>query len=470
MKRLGFFVLMIMLVALVGAVSGQDMMGPEVTVSDQNVLDGTVTVDYVFSEGPGFIVIHADNGEGSFGAVIGNRLLSPGANYNVTVDIDATAATSTLYAMLHVDTGEAGVYEFGAVEGADGPVVIDGAPVSPPFAVSVINADDQFVEGSFTATSATIDVNGWLVIHADNDGAPGPVIGVAPLTAGINTDVTVELEGDVTSVLWPMLHVDTGVEGEYEFGTVEGADGPVVLNGVSVVAVGTNPTIKMNDQIVLNGDGMMMDDMMMLTATADFALSEGPGFIVIHADNEGAPGPVAGFAPVAAGANYDVVIELDSEMVTPVLWPMLHVDTGVEGEYEFGTVEGADGPVVVDEQVVVFPINAAPAIDYNTTIDGDVITVSSALIDAPGWLVIHADNDGAPGAVIGVAPLTPGLNSAVAITVDTDGLTETVFPMLHYDTGEAGVYEFGTVEGADAPVFVGGNVVVGPSTPEAMME
>jgi len=34
--------------------------------------------------------------------------------------------------------------------------------------------------------------------------------------------------------------------------------------------------------------------------------------------------------------------------------------------------------------------------------------------------------------------------------------------MLHYDTGEAGVYEFNTVEGADGPVRVGDAVIVGP--------
>jgi hypothetical protein len=34
--------------------------------------------------------------------------------------------------------------------------------------------------------------------------------------------------------------------------------------------------------------------------------------------------------------------------------------------------------------------------------------------------------------------------------------------MLHYDTGEAGVYEFGTVEGVDGPVVFGGGPVVGP--------
>jgi plastocyanin len=37
---------------------------------------------------------------------------------------------------------------------------------------------------------------------------------------------------------------------------------------------------------------------------------------------------------------------------------MLHVDTGEVGTYEFGTVEGADTPVTVDGEVLVFPIDA----------------------------------------------------------------------------------------------------------------
>ncbi|MEQ9027421.1 MAG: hypothetical protein RLP44_01800, partial [Aggregatilineales bacterium] len=294
---------------------------------------------------------------------------------------------------------------------------------------------------------------------------PGPVLGATQIAAGINMDVTVELdEAGMTDILWPMLHVDTGVEGEYEFGTVEGADGPVRINDtVAVSSVSTVPAVRMADQVVLHGDGM--DMMMAPTATAASVLSEGLGWLVIHSDNDGSPGPVAGFAPVQAGLNTNVTIELDPEVATPVLWPMLHVDTGVEGEYEFGTVEGADGPVRVNDAVLTFPINAAPSIVYDIHFDDDgTLIVSQAIIDAPGWLVIHADNGGSPGPVLGAAPLTPGVNTHIAITLDGD-VTDTLFPMLHYDTGEAGVYEFGTVDGADLPVSIGGNVVVGPATP-----
>lgn len=349
MKYRILFVIALML-SLVSAAMAQDMT-PSVTVSDQLSLDGTVTVDSVTAAEDGWIVIHTDNGEGAPGPVIGQAHVSMGENTDVTVDIDATMATPTLFAMLHVDTGEAGVYEFGQVEGADGPVIVDDAPVTPPFNVELMHAYDQFVEDNTVTMNAVVpSQDGFVVVHADNgEGAPGPVLGFAPVSAGNNTDVAVELDGEITNVVFPMLHVDTGEAGVYEFGQVEGADGPVVVNeqvAVFPITVG-HPAMRVPDQMVTD------------TVTADSVLSDGPGWLVIHADNgEGAPGPVIGQAAVEDGTNVDVTVEVDPEGVTPTLFPMLHVDTGEVGTYEFGTVEGADTPVTVDGEVLVFPIDA----------------------------------------------------------------------------------------------------------------
>ncbi len=475
MKKLMISFAVLALLLAVAPIFAQDMMTPSVTVNDQLSLDGTVTIESVASTSPGWIVIHADNGEGAPGAVIGQSQVNQGMSQNVSVAIDTSAATATLFAMLHEDTGELGVYEFGMVEGADGPVSVDGAVVTPPFNVELVRAYDQFVaeDGTINIASVTTQQNGFVVVHADNgEGAPGPVIGFAPVTAGQNTDVAVELDSEgVTDVVFPMLHVDTGEAGTYEFGQVEGADGPVVIDGnvaTFPITVGT-PAMRVPDQIVIGSDATMdMNPNPSLTATQ--VLSEGPGWLVVHADGGGQPGAVLGFAAVEDGTNTNVVVELDSEGVTPVLYPMLHVDTGEMGAYEFGEVEGADGPVMVDDSVLTFPINAAPSITYEGSLDGNTLTVANAVIDVAGWLVIHADNGGTPGAVLGYAPLVPGANHDVTVTLDEAGMTETVFPMLHYDTGELGVYEFGQVEGADGPVIVDGNVVTGPLTPMSMME
>jgi hypothetical protein len=53
------------------------------------------------------------------------------------------------------------------------------------------------------------------------------------------------------------------------------------------------------------------------------------------------------------------------------------------------------------------------------------------------------------------------VNGTVTIELG-EGATEQLFPMLHYDSNNNGVYEFDGQNGLDGPVFVGGNVVVGP--------
>lgn len=460
MKRIPYFVYAILLMSVWILPSAAQMMEePSVEVVDQVVTDGLVNIFHIYSDGPGFIVIHADNDD-SFGPVIGYSPVFDGSNFHIEVPIDASAATSVLYAMLHSDTGEVGVYEFGSVEGADGPVANDDGPIAPAMNVDVILAQDQFVvDNTVTIASVTAQADGWLVIHADNgEGSFGGVLGAAQVSAGTNTDVTVTLEGDVTDTLWPMLHVDTGTEGEYEFGSVEGADGPVAVNGsVAVTSFATVPAMRVASQIVED------------TVVADSVLAEVDGWLVIHTEADGGPGPVAGFAPVSAGMNTDVVVEVDASMVTSRLFPMLHVDTGTTDEYEFGAVEGADGPVRVNDAVLVFPVNTAPAM----VIEDQPITeammgieahifVKEVLIDAPGWLVIHSSVDGSPGPVIGVSPVAPGLSHNVVVEIDEMEAGDQVFPMLHYDTGVEGEYEFGTVDGADGPVRVDDQVVVGP--------
>jgi hypothetical protein len=463
MKFKGFTLVFVvaLLAILAVSVSAQDMAAPTVTVVDQISLNATVDVASVWSEGPGWVVIHNSEGPG-----IGQAAVAAGWTYNLRIPITTPDATSTLSAMLHVDDGEVGTYEFGTVEGADAPVLVGDAPVNPTFVAQIIHAHDQFiVDNQYTTTSVTIDVPGWLVIHADDNGTFGGVLGQTQIPAGTTAGVVVDLPEDRTEVIWPMLHVDTGTEGEYEFGTVEGADSPVVVNGtVASLPVWTVPHLRVNDQIAVLGDGMEAGAAAP-SIVVDSVLSEGPGIVVIHANDNGNAGTILGAAFVPEGLGHGptgVTIELDpSAGITPIVWPMLHTDGGDIGTYVDNEV---DPPVSVADGVVTFTSNAAPALVMadQAAVDG-TITIKNALIDAPGWLALHSDNEGAPGPVVATAQLHRGANWNVKLTLpEGTAAGTTFFPMLHYDTGEAGVYEFGTVEGADAPVFVGGNVIVAP--------
>jgi predicted lipoprotein with Yx(FWY)xxD motif len=108
------------------------------------------------------------------------------------------------------------------------------------------------------------------------------------------------------------------------------------------------------------------------TVTIESVTSAAAGWLVVHAQADGGPGPVLGFAPVGAGENSDVVVEIDPAGATEILYAMLHVDAGNAGEYEF------PGPDV-------------PATDAG----GNVVTPSFALTGgaASGSMLLLAESD-----------------------------------------------------------------------------
>ncbi len=125
-------VLGLILVLAMALVVGAQTVTPSVSVSDQAVQDGMVMIDEVVAAQDGWLVIHAQK-DGGIGPVIGYAAVTAGSNTYLMVEIDPMGATETLYAMLHIDEGVKGTYEF---PGADGPAKVDGKPVTPPFMVT----------------------------------------------------------------------------------------------------------------------------------------------------------------------------------------------------------------------------------------------------------------------------------------------------------------------------------------------
>ena len=212
-----------------------------------------------------------------------------------------------------------------------------------------LEVEDQDLTADNTVTIPLVESegDGWLVIHSDNGGAPGPVIGFAAVSAGSNEDLAVTIDpAGGTDTVHAMLHVDEGIAGVYEF---PGPDAPARDAGDNIVmapfALGGLPddAVSVVDQLASDANTVVVPA---VRASAD-------GWIVIHSDNNGAPGPVAGFAPVTAGANHNIAVELDPAVATETLHAMLHVDAGVAGEYEF---PGDDGPVMdAGGSVVMLP-------------------------------------------------------------------------------------------------------------------
>ncbi len=213
-----------------------------------------------------------------------------------------------------------------------------------------VEISDQAIEhGAVTVAKVNAAVDGWLVIHIEADGKPGPVIGYVQVPAGESTDVKVTIDPAMaTAKMFAMLHVDEGVKGTYEF---PGADAPV-KDGDMIVMQAFNqaeammmsvPAVVANEQSIVDG-----------TVTVASAYMEVPGWLVIHIEADGKPGPVIGYVALPAGESKDIKVTIDAAQATPKLFAMLHIDAGVAGTYEF---PGADAPVKDGEMIVMVPFN-----------------------------------------------------------------------------------------------------------------
>lgn len=213
---------------------------------------------------------------------------------------------------------------------------------------SVEIGDQAIEDGTVTVAKVNAAVDGWLVIHIEADGKPGPVIGYAQVPAGESKDVKVTIDPAMaTAKMFAMLHVDEGVKGTYEF---PGADAPVkdgemiVMQAFNQVeAMMSTPAVVANEQSVVDG-----------TVTIASAYMSVPGWLVIHIEADGKPGPVIGYVALPAGESKDIKVTIDTAQATPKLFAMLHIDAGVAGTYEF---PGDDAPVKDGEMIIMVPFN-----------------------------------------------------------------------------------------------------------------
>lgn len=140
----------------------------------------------------------------------------------------------------------------------------------------------------------------------------------------------------------------------------------MVLAVPAAFAQMTTPTVEVNDQPIKNG-----------TVTIARVVATEPGWIVIHADKDGKPGPILGKTQVQAGENLNVVVTIDEAKATPRLHAMLHVDRGVAGTFEFPG--GADVPVKVGDKIVNVPFNVVSIVPTTGGVSYPLIPVLLAI-------------------------------------------------------------------------------------------
>ncbi|MDM8528878.1 hypothetical protein QUF58_11815 [Anaerolineales bacterium HSG24] len=188
---------------------------PSVTVTEQVITDGSVTVASVVSLGAGWIVIHADEA-GTPGAVIGQAAVVAGENSNVVVTIDATAATDTLYAILHEDVGTEGTYE----ADVDVPVMVDEVTVT----------------SSFTVTAETATTEGEAETTTEGEAETATTEGEAETATTEGEAETATTEGEAETVTTEGEAETATTEGEAETATTEGEAETVATEGEAETA------------------------------------------------------------------------------------------------------------------------------------------------------------------------------------------------------------------------------------------
>ncbi len=223
-------------------------MEPEVaslSVSTQVISQNMIEVDMIDIPNDGWIVVHADNGNN--GPVVPDIISEPkfveaGASQSIMVQIDASASITDgdqVWVMLHEDTGTEMQYEFDGNNDLDPPFIADGAPVMSPIDINsamIMSPDMDITNNTITIPQVTAAADGWLVVHNDN-GMGGivlpDIIGKTMVSKGVNTNVTIELDASMTyspgQLLFPMLHLDNGQIGVYEFDGNSQFDGPEIF-------------------------------------------------------------------------------------------------------------------------------------------------------------------------------------------------------------------------------------------------
>lgn len=210
------------------------------------------------------------------------------------------------------------------------------------------------------------------------------------------------------------------------------------------------------------------------------AVADAPAWVVIRDLNGGMLGAVLGHTGIPKGTSHTIAVDLNRDIVNgETLYAVLHDDGGQVGVFEF---PGGDMPVMasgggmgmVEKSFTVSTeAQAHPSITANAQSLSDlstVVVVAQALSVGPGWVTIHEDAAGSPGAVIGHTRVVSGSHSNVTVTLDRPALDgETLYAMLHVDAGVLGTYEF---PGVDVPAQDAGMdvmdpfvVSVGPGTP-----
>ena len=266
--------------------------------------NGLVRIERVYSLGPGWLLLHADD-DGAVGPLLGHIFLRAGLSENLSIPIPWREATPTLHAVLYEDDDRPNRLDY---PDGDLPILLNGQPLITSFAVSlppdVYVLDQPVVDGKITVERVVCDKPGWLVIYFDENDLPGRIIGSAPLNAGVNELIEIDLlESAVTDILHIRIHEDDEPVGQFTF---PNGDVPRLYQG------------RLPASFILrtNGGNYFLTTDQPLEETAvivPLVVTNTAAWVVIRDGEFQDTGDILGNTWLPAGISRDVRVELEAE-------------------------------------------------------------------------------------------------------------------------------------------------------------
>jgi len=341
---------------------------------------------------------------------------------------------------------------------------LDTTGVGPGANAIVVHAQDVNT-GQVIVESVTTAQDGWLLIRLDKNSAPGDVIGFASVHRGTNSNARVDIQltdshgnDDITPMLWATLVPDPDALIPFA------SPGPTItqLASAAMVAFGSTAASQMSTSGGKSSSGAANANKIAVRAQGtdtgqvivDSLTAAQNGWLLIRKDKNGAPGDMIGFAPVHRGVNTSVRVDIQladffgDDNITPTLWATLMPDPNALTPFAVpdstilqeasaataafsSTAAGATAPAVVTTTSRVATTSrisssssAASAnritVRAQDTSSGQVV-VDSATCGQVGWLLIRNDANGAPGNVLGFAPVHQGLNANITVDIKIVG-------------------------------------------------
>jgi hypothetical protein len=432
---------------------------PTIDVDNQTIDDSSqIMINKVTIDQPGWIVIQSDD-DGEPGYVLGFSQLDNFKSENITVGIDPKMASSVLFAVLYIDRGITGVFEF---PGPDTPVKVNGMVTSSSFTVDnqatlpSLTVSDQVVseDGIITVDAVRALADGYLALHTDQDGDPGSLLAFVPVDTGLTRDLPIKVNQLLaTPIIHAVLYEDLDEIGHFdpndEDPEVHVLDQPVSSSFLAKFP----PDVFVFDQPVV-GESIVVEKV----------VSYGPGWLVVYNDDQGSIGMIIGWAALDDGINVGIEIEVNPSAATPLLHLMIHEDLEDIGQFEFPRT---DPPVLVEDRVPHSITVRTDSGNYLITQDQHYsdelfITIPLVVVGEDAWVVVRTDSDGEPGEIVGRSWVSAGVSHDVSVKLDQELLTDILNVMLHLDGGASQEFEY--PDGVDIPLQRNRTIISAPMT------